>query len=233
MDRGVTELGEACAPAYFLSDKEKTVMSRVSKPLMAVVVCLVLVSSALAGCVAVEDTIKERPKTAAGAAAGVAGGALIGGLAFQSVTGAVVGGLIGGLAGGLVGNALEVKKEDYRGTVDDYNYTSSQGTVIRIEDTEVEPGRVRSGERVNLVTHYALLTPSPDQPVKVTERWKITRGGQVVGTPVLTVQRQAGTWASAIPITLPSSAQAGEYSVAVTVEAAGAHDSEATTFTVR
>jgi uncharacterized membrane protein len=55
----------------------------------------------------------------------------------------------------------------------------------------------------------------------------------VVGTPVLTVQRQAGTWASVMPITLPGNAQAGEYRVAVTVEAARAHDSEATTFTVR
>jgi hypothetical protein len=203
------------------------------KRILALAVCLALVVSALAGCAALENAIEDRPKTTAGAAAGVAGGALIGGLAFKSVTGAVVGGLVGGLAGGLVGNALEAKKEDYQGTVKDYNYTSTQGTVVRIEETEVEPTRVRSGDRVNLVTHYALLTPNPDQEVKVTERWQITRGGQVVGTPVLTVQRQAGTWASAIPITLPSNAQAGEYRVAVTVEAAGARDSESATFTVR
>jgi uncharacterized protein YcfJ len=196
-------------------------------------VCVALVVSALVGCATVDETIQERPKTVAGAAAGTAGGALIGGLVFKSATGAVVGGLLGGLAGGLVGNALESKAQDYPGTAQDYNYTSAQGTVVRIEGTDVEPSRVQQGKRVNLMTQYALLMPDPNEEVTVTERWEVTRNGQLVSNPVHTVQRQAGTWASIVPMTLPATARAGEYRVAVTVEAAGAYDREATAFTVR
>lgn len=208
-------------------------MRKVLQQGLAVGVCLALALSALAGCATVEEAIEDNPKTAVGAAAGTAGGALIGGLVFKSATGAVVGGLLGGLAGGLIGNAMESKAQDYPGTAEDYHYTSAQGTVVRIEEADVEPSRVQQGERVNLTTQYALLLPNPNQEVTVTERWEITRDGQLVGNPVLTVQRQAGTWASAIPMTLPATARAGEYRVAVTVEAAGMRDREATTFTVR
>jgi uncharacterized protein YceK len=45
-------------------------MRTVAKQVMAVAVCLALAVSALAGCAAIEGTIKERPKTSAGAAAG-------------------------------------------------------------------------------------------------------------------------------------------------------------------
>jgi hypothetical protein len=83
------------------------------------------------------------------------------------------------------------------------------------------------------VTHYALLTPIPDEEVTVIERWHITRAGQVMGTPVRTVRRQGGEWVSTLPMTLPTTAHHGEYRVALTVEAAGQQDSETTNFTVR
>jgi hypothetical protein len=117
--------------------------------------------------------------------------------------------------------------------VQDYNYTSTQGTVVRIEKVAVEPVSVRPGEKVNLIAHYALLTPQPDQRVTVTERWDITRGKELMGNPVLTVQRQGGTWGSAIPITLPATAKSGKYRVALTLEAGGSRDTAELRFTVR
>jgi hypothetical protein len=154
-------------------------------------------------------------------------------LLFKSAGGTVAGGLLGGLAGGLIGNTLEAQSKDRAATVQDYHYTSTQGTVVRIEKAAVEPAAMRPGKRVNLIVHYALLTPQPDQRVTVTERWDITRGKEVAGNPVHTVQRQGGTWGSAMPITLPTTAESGKYRVALTLEAGGSRDTAELRFTVR
>jgi hypothetical protein len=105
--------------------------------------------------------------------------------------------------------------------------------VVRIEKVEVQPVSIRPGEKVNLIAHYALLTPQPDQTVTVTERWDITRGKELAGNPVHTVQRQGGTWGSALPITLPRTAKAGKYGAALTLEAGGSRDTAELSFTVR
>src|SRR5262249_56662076 len=113
-----------------------------------------------------------------------------------------------------------------------YDYDPVQGTVVRIQDTEVEPSTARPGGQVHLVTHYALLIPNPDEEVTVVERWHITMADQVVGTPVRTVRRQGGAWVSTLPVTLPPTAQSGAYDVELTVEAVGRQDSETTSLTV-
>ena len=213
--------------------REGKIMAKEVQKLLACGICLVLVAVSFVGCATVEQTVRENPKTAAGAATGAAGGALLGGLVFRGATGAVVGGLLGGLAGGLIGNSMESQKRDRTTTAQDYQYVSTQGTVVRIEQVEVEPATVRPGERVNLIAHYALLTPDSDQRVTVTERWDISRGGQAAGNPVHTVQRPGGTWASALPMTLPTNARTGTYRVALTVQAAESSDSATATFTVR
>lgn len=197
------------------------------------VICLAFVAGSIVGCADFGGTVREHPRAATGAAVGAAGGAVAGGLISKGATGAVVGGLVGGLAGGLIGNAMDTKRQDVASTAGTYNYDPVQGTVVRIQDAEVEPPTVRPGGQVNLVTHYALLTPHPDEEVAVVERWHITRAGQVMGNPVRTVRRQGGEWASTLPITLPTTAERGEYRVALTVEAVGQQDSETTNFTVR
>jgi hypothetical protein len=209
-------------------------MRQVVQHVLPLVVCLACV----AGCANVGETVREHPRAATGTAVGAAGGAVAGGLISKGATGAVVGGLVGGLAGGLIGNAMDTRRQDVASTASTYNYDSAQGTVIRIQDAEVEPATARPGGQVNLVTHYALLTPHPDEEVTVVERWRITRvgshyDGQVVGNPIRTVRRQGGEWVSTLPMTLPTTAQHGEYRVALTVEAAGQQDSETTNFTVR
>lgn len=201
--------------------------------LLAGGLCCILVLVSFVGCATVEESVRDNPKAVVGAAAGVAGGALLGGLIFKSAGGAIIGGLLGGLAGGLIGNAMESQAKDRAATARDYGYSPNQGTVVRIERVEIDPASIRAGERVNLIAHYALLTPNPNQPVTVTERWDIRRGRELTGNPVLTVQRQDGTWASAIPVTLPTTARFGTYRVAVTVEAGGQRDVAEKSFIVR
>lgn len=208
-------------------------MKQVAQHVLTRVMCLALVAGSVAGCADFGATVREHPRAATGTAVGAAGGAVAGGLLSHGATGAVVGGLIGGLAGGLIGNAMDTQRQDLASTASTYNYDPVQGTVVRIQDAEVEPRTVRPGGQVNLVTHYAVLTPNPDEEVTVVERWRITRAGQVMGSPVRTVRRQGGAWVSTLPLTLPPTAQSGEYHVALTVEAAGQQDSETTNFTVR
>jgi outer membrane lipoprotein SlyB len=213
--------------------REENLMKIHTRRQLVVGLCCILVLVSFVSCATVEETYRENPKTVVGAAAGAAGGALLGGLIFKSAGAAVIGGLVGGLAGGLIGNAMESQAEERATTVQDYGYTPSQGTLLRIEKVEVEPTSVQPGESVNLLTQYALLTPTPHQPLTVTERWDIRRGQELTGNPVLTIQREDGTWASAIPVTLPTSAKTGTYRVVVTVEGGGSRDSAEATFRVR
>lgn len=208
-------------------------MRQVVQNVLTLVMCLALVAGSMGGCAEFGDTVREHPRTATGAAVGAAGGALAGGLIARDATGVVVGGLIGGLAGGLIGNAMDTRRQDMASTAGPYNYEPAQEPVVRIQEAEAEPHTVRPGGHLNLVTHYALLTPYPDDEVMVVERWHITKNGQVVGNPVRTVRRQGGTWASTLPVQLPRTAQRGEYRVALTVEAAGQQDHETTNFRVR
>jgi hypothetical protein len=207
-------------------------MRKVTRKPLALL-CVVLVAFATGGCATMQETVQEHPKTVIGAAAGTAGGALLGGLVFKSAAGAVVGGLVGGLAGGLIGNAMETQQKDRVATEREYNYHSAQGTVVRIQEVEVTPSRIRRGEQVDLIVHYALLTPNANRRVMVTERWDISRGGHRAGNPMHTVQRQGGTWTSIIPVTLATNAQSGTYNVAVTIEADNSRDSATASFAVR
>ncbi|MBI2876829.1 MAG: hypothetical protein HYY20_08110 [Candidatus Tectomicrobia bacterium] len=208
-------------------------MRRILRQTLATGLCLMLIAISSLGCAELERKIRENPKTAIGAATGVAGGALLGGLIYKNTTGAVVGGLLGGLLGGVIGEAMESEREGYEETARSLNYTPAQGTLVRIEKVEALPSVVRPGETVQLVTHYALLTPNPSQEVSVTERREITKGKQLVGNPVLTVPRRGGTWASTIPLTLPATTQPGEYQVDMSVQADGSLARKAMTFTVQ
>ncbi|MGH7927672.1 MAG: glycine zipper domain-containing protein [Candidatus Binatia bacterium] len=194
--------------------------------------CLAFLMFVTVSCGTAREYVRENPRTAIGAGVGAAGGALIGGLVFDSAGAAVAGGLLGGLAGGLVGRALESKNEDYASTARDYNYRDSEGTVLRIEDVDADPARVYPRDRIHLVTRYALLPANRNQELTVTERWRITHNGRVVGDPVLKTTRTGGTWSSAIPLTLPADAASGVYRATVEIQTAGASDRGSTTFRV-
>jgi hypothetical protein len=114
-----------------------------------------------------------------------------------------------------------------------YNYKSSQETILTLEGASVSPQTVYPGNTVNLNSTYAVLTPSPETEVSITETREITHKGERVGKPEVRVTHTGGTYNSTIPIRLPSDAARGDYKVITTVQSANAKDSKETHFTVK
>jgi outer membrane lipoprotein SlyB len=185
----------------------------------------------LTGCETLERAIKDNPRTAAGAGVGGAGGALIGGLASGG-TGAVVGGLAGVLTGGVIGNLLDRQERARAATAETMAYTEDKGNVVRIEEVSLNPQAIRPGETLNVNVQYAIITRGGTEPVRVREIRHIYHQGELVGNPVVQVERPDGTYWSTLPIKLPASATPGRYEVVVGVEMNGALDRWESRFTV-
>ena len=185
----------------------------------------------MVGCETLERAIKDNPRTAAGAGAGGASGALIGGLASGG-TGAVIGGLAGVLTGGVIGNVLDRQERARAATAETMAYTADKGDIVRIEEVSLNPQAIRPGETLNINVQYAIITKDGTAPVRVREIRQIYYQADLVGNPVVTVQRTDGTYWSTLPITLPASATQGRYEVVVGVEMNGALDRWESRFTV-
>lgn len=182
-------------------------------PALVVALAAVLsASGALGGC----ETIRENPKTSIGAGAGAAAGGVAGGLIGRDTTGVVVGGLLGGLAGGAIGYYLERQDRTRTQAASEVGYNPAQGTVVRVEQVQANPGSVRAGQTVNIVATYTVLTPQGDQ-VAVRETREIRHNGALVANPTTEFSRTDGTFTSALPITLPANAGGGVYEVTTTV----------------
>ena len=190
---------------------------------MASIVLLVGGMAILSGCEAIERAIKDNPTTAVGAGAGGAGGALIGGLASGG-TGAVIGGLAGVLAGGVVGNLLDRQERTRAATAETVAYTAEKGNLIRIEEVNINPRSIHPGETVNVNVQYAIVTPGGTESARIREIRHIYYQGDLVGNPVVEVERPDGTYWSTLPIKLPESAAPGRYEVVVGVEMNGTLD---------
>jgi hypothetical protein len=185
----------------------------------------------LIGCETLERSIKDNPKTAAVAGVGGAGGALIGGLASGG-TGAVIGGLAGVLTGGVIGHVLDRQERGRAATAETLAYAEEKGNIVRIEEVSLNPQAIRPGETLNVNVQYAIITRDGTAPVRVREIRHIYHQGELVGNPVLTVERTDGTYWSTLPIALPASATPGRYEVVVGVEMNGALDRWESRFTV-
>jgi outer membrane lipoprotein SlyB len=203
------------------------------QPLRMLASLIVLVGGValLNGCETLERAIKANPKTAAGAGVGGAGGALIGGLASGG-TGAVIGGLSGVLAGGVIGNLLDRQERPRQATAETIAYTEDKGNLVRIEEVSLNPLAIRPGETVNVNVQYAIITRSGTEPVRVREIRHIYYQGELVGNPVVEVQRPDGTYWSTLPIKLPATAKPGRYDVVVGVDMNGTLDRWDARFTV-
>ena len=177
----------------------------------------------LNGCETIERAIKDNPKTAVGAGVGGGGGALIGGIASGG-TGAVIGGLAGVLTGGVIGHLLDRQERARAATAETMAYTEEKGNVVRIEEVSLNPQAIRPGETVNVNIQYAIITRGGTEPVRVREIRHIYYQGEMVGNPVVEVERPDGTYWSTLPIKLPPSATPGRYEVVVGVEMNGALD---------
>lgn len=201
---------------------------------MRVTACLLLLVGGaflLNGCESLERTIKDNPKTAVGAGTGGAGGALIGGIASGG-TGALIGGLAGVLAGGVIGNLLDRQERTRAATAESTAYTVEKGNLVRIEEVSLNPQAIRPGETLNVNVQYAIITPSGRDPMRIQEVRQIYYQGELVGNPVVELERQDGTYWSTLPIKLPASAAPGRYDVVVGVQMNGTLDRWEARFTV-
>lgn len=199
---------------------------------VALLLCLFLVAGGMLGCAAIEEQVKAHPETALGAGIGTAAGMLTGGLIFGNAAGTLVGGLLGGLTGGVIGNVIEARSYDRAATSQRYHYSSTQGTMLRIEAVEAHPAQIRPGDTINLNIRFAVLTPNAQQTVQVSERRQIFLNGSTVGDSTLQIQRMGGTWTSSQPLTLPANAASGHYQVVMTVKGDGVEATQHTAFTV-
>jgi surface antigen len=158
---------------------------------------------------------------------------LLGGLIGRGTTGVVVGGLLGTLAGGAIGQYLDRQDRTRAQAAQATAYNPAQGDVVRVEQVQATPSAVSRGGTVNLVTTYTVLTPEAARSVAVRETREVRHNGALVANPTTEFTRQGGTFTSAVPITLPSSASTGTYEVTVTVTVADRLSRGTTTFAVQ
>lgn len=177
--------------------------------------------------------MEEHKGAAVGAGAGAATGAVAGAVIGKGAGAVILGGLIGGLVGGMVGTYAYDMPRTREQTAKTYNYQPAQGTILTMEGTSVSPQTVSPGNTVNLNSTYAVLTPSSETEVSITETREITHKGGLVGKPEVRVNRTGGTYTSTIPIRLPSDAAKGDYKVITTIQSANAKDSKESRFTVK
>jgi hypothetical protein len=195
-------------------------------------VTTVVFISAIIGYATVQEHKGATTGASVGAATGAVAGALLGKKGAKTEA-AIIGGLLGALVGGAVGHYAYDVKRNRQKTAQIYNYQPSEGTLVRIEYTSVEPTKVKPGDKVELGATYALLSPSPDSDITTTEIPEIRHEGELMGKPEVTVTRKGGTYFSKVPLLLPSNAKKGTYKVVTTIQVSNAKDSSGTTFVVQ
>ncbi len=195
---------------------------------ISIVLVLALVLTPLA-C----ETIPEEHKGAAvgagvGAVAGGAAGAAIG----KDAKGVVIGALVGALVGGVIGHYAYDKRRTRNETVRTYGYKSAQGSILTLEDGFLSSKTIKPGDVLKIGMTYAVLNPSPEAKVSITETREITYGNELVGKPEIRVDRADGTYTSTVPIRMPSTAKKGAYRVRITIQSENAKDTKELSFRV-
>jgi uncharacterized protein YcfJ len=196
-------------------------------------IVIVVFFATLIGCASIPEEHKGAATGAGiGAAVGVIGGSLLGASGARTEM-AILGGLLGALAGGLIGHYAVDQKRTSQQTAKKYDYQSSRGVMVQIEDVTVIPSTIRIGEQLEIKVTYAILGAGTDKELNITETREIRYIGELVGRPEVRLTRQDGTYTSTLPITLPKQAKVGKFTVTVTVAAGNVSDSRDATFTVR
>lgn len=200
---------------------------------IAAMVALTAFTAGVSGCV----TIPEEHKGAAtgagiGGATGAIAGAVLAGEGSRT-KGALIGGLAGALLGGVIGNYTVDKKKTAQETTARYAYEPSAGTVVRIESAAATPAIVSPGGTATLDATYAVMSPSTDTQVAITESREVTLNGELVGNPEVNVTHTPGTYRTSVPLILPADAKKGKYRVITTIKSAAGKDSRESSFTVQ
>lgn len=178
-------------------------------------------------------TLEEHKGAATGGAIGAGLGGLIGAAVApggHGLQGAIIGGVAGALLGGAVGHYGFDKKKTQVETNNAYAYNDANVSV-RIETINVNPKKVKAGEKVDLDMTYAVLTTS-EGIARVKEIREIWIGDNQFGNPETTVEHKGGTYQSNMPIFLPQDAQKGTYKVRYIVQTDYSKDTREASFTV-
>jgi hypothetical protein len=104
---------------------------------------------------------------------------------------------------------------------------------VRIETATATPAVVAPGGTATLDATYAVMAPSSDTQVAITETREVTLNGELVGSPEVTVNHSAGTYHTSVPLILPADAKKGKYRVITTIKSAAGKDSRESSFTVQ
>src|SRR4030042_3361509 len=178
------------------------------------------------GCASIPEEHKGAATGAGvGAATGAVAGALLGSKGSKTEM-AVLGALLGALAGGAIGHYAYDQKRTKEETAQKYNYKSSDGTVLRIEDVSVVPSVANPGDKVEMKMTYAVLGVATGKELEISEIREIRYQGELYGKPEIQVSRNDGTYASSIPLTLPKDAKKGKYNITMTVKGPSVSDSK-------
>lgn len=197
------------------------------------VAVIVMFLTGIFGCASIPE---EHKGAATGAGVGAATGALAGALLGSSGSKtemAIVGGLLGALAGGAIGHYAYDQKRTKDETAKKYDYKPSEGTMIRIEDVSISPSVAKPGDKVEMKMTYAVLGVATGKELEITETREIRYQGEMYGKPQISVSRSDGTYSSSIPLTLPTDAKKGKYSVIMTVQGPTVSDSKETSFQIQ
>jgi hypothetical protein len=185
------------------------------------------------GCASLNEEHKGAATGAGiGAVTGAVAGTLLGAKGAKTEM-AILGGLAGALAGGAIGHYAYDQKRTKDETARKYNYSSSQGNLIRIEDFSVVPASAMPGDTIELKMTYALLGVGAGKEVTISEIREIRYEGEIFGKPQVNVPRTDGTYVSTIPVTLPNDAKKGKYNVLTTVQSPYAIDSKEASFQIK
>lgn len=170
-----------------------------------------------------------------GALTGAAVGAGAGAVIFKDPrAGAIIGGIVGAIAGAVIGDYIDEQKKNRRESVREIKYKPSQGNIVRIEDTTIEPVRVKPGETVGLKTSYYVLSPAPVGQVKIVESRVVTYNDKPVTEPFIReVRKEQGLTSSTMKLPLPNDAAEGEYTVITTIDCGQKRDQSISKFYVQ
>ncbi len=181
--------------------------------------CFIMLGQTLAGCAGMSE---QQSGAATGAGAGAVLGALAGGLIGGNWQGALIGAGTGALIGGIVGwqvgeyRARKVKESQEAAAA--YKYTPEQGTLAKIDLTDAAPKQLKPGDQIVLQTEYTVLAPPQQGQVKVKEVRTIFYNNQQLHQLEKTSELATGTYVSEQPLTIPSNAPEGRYTVTTLVE---------------
>lgn len=102
---------------------------------------------------------------------------------------------------------------DAGSTREDLDYQKDSGLILRLNNSDVTPPRVRTGEKVVVSVQYALVG-APNEGINVEEaRLLWFKGEQLAKLNEDVERRESGTWESTLSFRVPDVAESGTYEI--------------------